>query len=369
MFAALLASNVYTQPGHDSWRSMQNPLVFHHKKMGAVLADGLVPLRFSDVSDEYWTLGKSAGFADLSHLGVLSVDGRDRLSFLNGLVTNDLGKLSVGSGVHSLLLNTKARVVADLYLYAKDDNFLADTGDLQALGVKSFLDRFIVTEDVRLLDLTGELVRLTVQGPLAADVIRTVLGVSVERLQPLQHVSLGPSLIVNRDRTGLGGYDIFIPRDEAELVWQGLLLKGQEKGASPVGLSALEVYRIESGVPKVGLDVNENTIVLEAGYTDAISYSKGCYMGQEVVARATHIGRVNKKLVQLQLETVNPALSGSVLLHEGKEVGVLTSSVVSPRNTKVVGLGYVVRELAKENTSLAVNTGGLTVPARITRVV
>ncbi len=347
---------------------MQNPLVLHHEKMGAELADGRVPLRFTNASDEYWTLRKSAGFADLSHLGVLSIDGRDKLPFLNGLVTNDLGRLTGGTGIHSLLLNTKARVVADLYFYARDEDFLADTGDVPAQGVKSFLDRFIVTEDVRLSDLTGELVHLTIQGPRAGDVIKTVLGIDVQGLQSFQHLSLGPSLVVNRDRTGLGGYDLFIPRDEAEPVWQGLLLKGQETGAAPVGLSALEVYRIENGIPKIGLDVNENTIVLEAGYIDAISYSKGCYMGQEVVARATHIGRVNKKLVQLQLETETPAVPGSTLLHEGKEAGIITSSVYSPRTRTAVCLGYVARDLAKENTNLIVNMAGLNVPARITKV-
>lgn len=347
---------------------MQNPLVLHHEKMGAELADGRVPLWFSNTSDEYWTLGKSAGFADLSHLGVLSIEGKERLPFLNGLVTNDLGKLTPNNGIHSLLLNPKARVVADLYFYARDENFLADTGDVPAQGVKSFLDRFIVTEDVRLSDLTDQLVRLTVQGPRAGDVIKTVLEVDVRGLQSFQHLSLGPSIVVNRDRTGFGGYDLFIPRDEAEPVWQGLLLEGQETGAAPVGLSALEVYRIENVVPKMGLDVNENTIVLEAGYADAISYSKGCYMGQEVVARATHIGRVNKRLVKMQLETETLAEPGSTLLYESKEVGKLTSSAYSPRAKTVVALGYVSRELARENANLIVKTAGLTVPARITQV-
>ena len=231
---------------------MQNPLVLHHEKMGAELAHGRVPLWFSNTSDEYLMLGKSAGFADLSHLGVMAVDGKDRLPFLNGLVTNDVGKLYPGSGVHSLLLNTKARVIADLYLYLKDESLLVDTGDVSAQNVKSFLDRFIVTEDVRLSDLTDELVRLTVQGPRATDVIKTVLGVNVQELQPLRHLSIGPSLVVNRDRTGLGGYDLFIPRDEAEPVWQGLLLKAQDIGAGPVGLSALDVYRIERGTPRMG---------------------------------------------------------------------------------------------------------------------
>ena len=347
---------------------MQNPLVLHHEKMGAELADGRVPLWFSNTSDEYQTLRRSAGFADLSHLGLLSVDGKDRLSFLNGLVTNDLGKLRGGSGIHSLLLNTKARVVADLYIYVKEEDFLADTGDVPAQGVKSFLDRFIVTEDVRLSDLTDELVHLTVQGPHASDVVKTVLGTDVHGLHPFQHLNLGPSLIVNRDRTGLGGYDLFIPRDEAEPVWQGLLLKGPEASADPVGLSALEVYRIENSIPKIGLDVNENTIVLEAGYADAISYSKGCYMGQEVVARVTHIGRVNKKLVQLQLETETPPAAGCALQHEGKEVGTITSSAYSPRTRTVVGLGYVARELAKQDTRLILSTADRAVPARITRV-
>lgn len=347
---------------------MSNPLAVHHEKMGARLGPGQVPLLYSDVADEYWALKKGTGIIDLSHLGRLTVTGPDRISFLNGLLTNDLTKLNSEGGIHSALLSTKARVLADLYLYRQGDNLLVDTGDSSGSRVKAILDQFIITEDVQVNDSSQELLQVSVQGPKAAEAMRQALGVEVSKLTPLSCTALGPSFVIARDRTGLGGYDIMVPRDEAEAVWQGFLLKGGDL-VRPVGLEALEVFRLEMGLPRYGVDVDENVIVLEAGFKDAISFTKGCYMGQEVVARATHIGRVNKTLVKLEVESQTPLGSRAKLLSDGKEAGFVTSSAFSPERGRLVGLGYVHRDFAQEGTRLAVDASGTSLPAVVVRAV
>lgn len=347
---------------------MQNPLLLHHEKMGAVLEGGRVPLRYTTQEEEYWAVKKAAGIADLSHLGRLRVTGKDRITFLNGLLTNDIAKLQDNRGVHSALLNTKARVLADMYVYNQPDGVIIDTSDSQGVRVKKLLDQFIITEEVRIEDLAESELLLTLQGPLAEQSLRQVLGIVVGNLGQLESKNVGPGLIIARDRTGHGGYDLLLPQEEAEAVWQGFLLKGRELGLEPVGSSALEVLRLERGIPRYGVDVDEYTIVLEAGYGDAISFTKGCYLGQEVVARATHIGRVNRRLVQLQVETAE-SQNGGLLVRDGKEVGKLTSSAFSPGLAMTVGLGYVQRDFASEGTKLNVEVEGKSHPGTVTKIV
>src|SRR5712692_5476703 len=348
---------------------MQNPLLTHHEKMGAALEGGRLPLRFTTVEEEYWAVRKMVGMADLSHLGRLRIAGKDRIQFLNGLLTNDILGVKENMGTHSVLLNTKARVLADLYLYDGGESVIVDTCDTAAAHIKSILDQFIITEDVKIEDSTENLLLVTFQGPLSTRTVKEVLGVEVGDLKPLQSKSIGPSQIIARDRTGQGGYDMLLPRDEAESLWNGFLLQGSELGLRPVGSEALEILRLEKGTPRYGIDVDEHTIVLEAGFQDAISFTKGCYMGQEVVARATHIGRVNRRLVQLQIDSKHGLVIGTRLLSDGAEVGQLTSNAFSPGIGKVVGLGYVQRDSAAEGRKLVASANGEDVPAVITRIV
>ncbi len=331
------------------------------------MQDGRV-LRYTDTSEEYWAVKRSAGLGDLSHLGRLNVSGKDRIAFLNGLLTNDIAKLKENSGIHSLLLNTKARVLADLYVHSQPGSMVVDTCETSAERVKETLDQFIITEDVKIEDATRKTVLITVQGHSSAQILKETLKVEIGDLRPLQSLTLGPSLIIARDRTGQGGYDILLPSDEAEAVWQGFMLKG-EHSPVPVGLDALEILRLEAGLPRYGVDVNDATIVLEAGYQDAISFTKGCYMGQEVVARATHIGRVNRRLVQLEVDTEKRLDNRSRILADGGEVGSITSSAFSPGVAKTFAMGYVGRESASAGRELAVASGGEKLRAIVRKIV
>jgi folate-binding protein YgfZ len=339
---------------------VSNPLTLHHEKLGAQFGPRNAPLQYASSIEEYWTIKKHAGIADISNVGRLIISGKDRTSWLNGLVTNDLGQVKENIGIHSVLLNTKARVLADLYVYSFGDDFLIDTGDASAGRIKQLLEEFIISEQVQIKDSTVDLVHLTIQGPESSRAVKEALGIDVSNLRNLQSKHLGPSIIIARDRTGMNGYDIILPSDESEPVWQGFLLKTGDLGVKPVGAKSLDILRLEAGIPKYGVDVDENNIVLEAGYKDAISYSKGCYMGQEVVARATHIGRVNKQLAKLEIESEQPIAPGSKLIVGDRDAGFVTSSAFSPGLKLVVALGYVNRDFAKEDTKLTIQTEKMT---------
>lgn len=345
---------------------MSSPLLLHHEKMGATLTNGKVPQRYGNVEYEYWEVRKNTGILDLSHLGRLSVSGRDRSSFLHGLLTNDIVNLKEYQGTRACLLTPKARVLADMYVHNLGDRLLLDTGESPSNRLKSTLDQFVITEDVRIEDSTDELLLLSLQGPKAADMIRQVLRTDVATLPRIANQALGPSVIINHDRTGQGGYDIVVPRNESEYVWQAFILQGVQ----PVGTEALDILRLEAALPKYGVDLDENTLVLEAGLKDAISFTKGCYMGQETVARATFIGRVNKRLAQLQAKASHGLGSGARLYGDNKEAGVVTSSAYSPASSGVVGLGYVQKDFAKEGTQLEIMTADEErFPAIVTKLV
>jgi folate-binding protein YgfZ len=347
---------------------VSNPLVLHHEKLGAQLDPSKSPLNFSDPVEEYWAIKKAAGIADISTTGRLTITGKDRVTFLNGLLTNDIAKVTEDGGQHSTLLNPKARIIADLYLYKQPDSIFVDTGNSPASQIREDLERFIITEDVQVRNVSTGLVQLTIQGPRSSQIINDTLSLEVEDLKPLHHKSLGPSTIIRRDRTGLGGYDIVLPNEEAEAVWQGFLLKSGDSGLRPVGSKAMEMLRIEAGYPKYGVDIGQDTIVLEAGFKDAISFTKGCYLGQEVVARATHIGRVNKQLVGLVITATVAPPAGSKLMRNGTESGFITSTVFSPGLGKVAGLGYANRDNAKEGTALTIDGPNGQLPVIVTKV-
>jgi len=334
--------------------------------MGAILANGKVPQRYGKVEDEYWEVRKNTGILDLSHLGRLSVTGRERSTFLHGLLTNDITNLQESHGTRACLLTPKARVLADMYINNLGDRLLLDTGEASSVRLKTTLDQFIITEDVQIQDSTNELLLVSVQGPKAADIIRQVLRTDVSNLQRLANLSLGPSVIITHDRTGQGGYDIIVPKNEAESVWQAFLLQGVQ----PVGAEALDILRLEAALPKYGIDLDENTLVLEVGLKDAISFNKGCYMGQETVARATFIGRVNKRLAQFQAKGSHRLESGARLYGNEKEAGLVTSSAYSPALSAVVGLGYVQKDFAKDGTQLEIVTANAErYPATVTKIV
>src|SRR5207245_1241541 len=179
-------------------------------------------------------------------------------------------QLKENGGQRTSLLNTKARDLDDHHHEAQPDSLLVHTDEHPASHVKEILDRFIITEDVQIQDSSQDLVHVTVQGPKSAQAIKEVLGAEAQDLKQLEQKTLGPSIIISRDRTGQSGYDIILPTLEAEPVWQGFLLHGGDIGLNPVGSQALEILSLEAGYPKYATDVDENKIHMEARFNDAI---------------------------------------------------------------------------------------------------
>jgi folate-binding protein YgfZ len=304
---------------------------------------------------------------DVSQRGKLEVAGSDALAFLHNLATNDIRDLSPGAGCEAFFCTAKARVVGHAFLFrdppqGKRDTLLVDLDPGNEARVLPHLDHFLISEDVQLRDRTRELAQFHLVGTDAPELLASVTGTNMD-LQSLQHRSLtltsGLPLIVRRnDRLVLPGFDLLCPAERAGELRQPLL-----EGANPGELEEYATLRIHAGAPLYGVDMDENTFAPEVGRTrQAISYTKGCYLGQEPIVMARDRGQVNRTLLGLKLpEGVVPP--GSLLYKDGKEVGRVTSSVHSPALGGAVALASVRRGNQEAGTTLEVDANGQRRPA------
>ncbi|MGE0448499.1 MAG: folate-binding protein YgfZ [Vicinamibacterales bacterium] len=311
----------------------------------------------------YEAVRREAGIRPPSTLGRIVVAGKDRASYLQGLLTNDITSLSAGQGCYAAYLTPQGRMISDLHVYELGDVMLLTLPGAQKDTVLAKLDQFIFTEDVQLGDVSAAYATVGVVGPLASSFLGPVIGVDPGRLADLpEHGNVrvdlaGESVIVLRTSdAGVPGLDVLAPPAVAASIAQQL----RAEGVVDVDPETTEVIRIEAGVPLFGRDMDEHTIPLEAGIEGrAISFTKGCYVGQEVVIRILHRGhgRVARKLVGLVFADERVEAAGGVIQAEGREVGSITSAAVSPATGRGIALGYVKRELAVAGTRLTTGSG------------
>jgi folate-binding protein YgfZ len=274
--------------------------------------------------------------ADRSERGRVVVTGKDRTDFLQGMLTQDVKALAPGQALPAALLNAKGHVLALLRVVHRGDHHLLDTEPGLAEKVRAALDRYVITEDVTLTDASATLGHLLVAGP---DAPRALAAAGVQGAIALPGSEAGP-----------GALEVFAPA--ADLPRLARALAGA--GAQPIGPEALEVLRVEAAAPRYGVDLDEANLPQEASLEPAISFTKGCYVGQEVVIRIHHQGHVNRRLVALDVEGREPPPRGAPLARDGKDVGRLTSAVWSPGLGRVVALGYVARGHDASGTALSV---------------
>jgi len=351
---------------------MKTSLAAWHTAHGAVLTNdrGIeLPERFAEPVLEYQAVREKAGLIDLSFRVQVRMIGEDRVTFLQGMVSNDIKALRSGDGCAAVLLTEQGRLVADLRVYALDTCLLLDVDARVKEKMIEALSRFIIADDVELEDLSDQQTTIALQGPLPTAVFATA-GTPVSLAQEFQHgeaMLSGVNVrIVRVSDTGEDGYELLLPSAQTEQVWQALLQAGTPLGLRPVGLAALNILRVEAGIPWYGLDMDEGRIVLEVGLERAISFSKGCYLGQEVVERATARGHVNRKLSGLLVQGDTPPASGDKLFHGAQEAGWITSAVVSPRLGRPIALGYVRREHQAPGTQLQIDRQGTPMIAEVT---
>jgi folate-binding protein YgfZ len=313
---------------------------------------------------EYHTLHDTAGVLDFSFRSRICLTGADRARFLHGQVTNDVKKLGVGTGCYSALTTSKGKMQSDLNIFCLQDELLLDFEPGLTTTVTQRLEKYIVADDVQVVDVAPHYGLLSVQGTKAEAAV-AMLGLFLEApATPLNSIkisdaTLGEIYLMRHARLGSSGFDLFVPTAALGAVADKLIAAAKSIGGGACGWRAFENARIEAGVPRFGADMDETHLASECGIeARGISYTKGCYIGQEVLNRIHSVGHVNRELRRLRfaVELTIPPARGEKLFQGEKEVGHITSAVFSPRQDCMVALGYVRREANASGTKLILRT-------------
>jgi folate-binding protein YgfZ len=342
-----------------------------HQAMGAQFQDmngEEAVAYYGDASSEYAALAESAGILDLSFRGRLCVLGADRVKFLNGQVTNNVKDLQTGEGCYAALVSAKGKIQSDLHIYILENEILLDFEPGLAVALQQRLEKYIIAEDAQVVDVAAAYGLWSVQGPKTAGIInklqwRLALPKKTYALTKIDDPALGEIYVMNHPRAHGTGYDLFVPNGAMPAFAESL----SKTGARFCGWQALETARIEAGIPRFGADMDETNLAPEVFGPEAISYSKGCYIGQEVIARVRTYGQVAKSLRGLRLPDDLRTLpaKGDKLFQSEREVGYITSAVASPHLKANIALGYVRREANQTGTELLMQTPSEKVPVKI----
>ncbi|MBI2359594.1 MAG: aminomethyl transferase family protein, partial [Deltaproteobacteria bacterium] len=318
-------------------------------------------------AQEYQAVRSQAGLIDLCHRGLLCFQGPDRISFLQGMVSNDVKLLAPGDGLYAAVLDVSGKVLADVRIFCAGDSLLVDLWEPLKEKVLNHLNRYLVADEVEIMDLSGQYGALSLQGPNSRAIVERLLGTSEVPSAPYGYRSVKIDIaevgVLRATHTGEEGFDIMIAAGLLPDVISRLEEVGQSFSVRWVGRRALETLRVEAGIPLYGVDMDEGTLLLETGLDHAVSFQKGCYLGQEVVERIRSRGHVNRKLVGLLLDGKEPAERGAKIRSGEKEVGWVTSAVHSPALKRPIALGYVARDDWESGTRLTIHSGSATIPA------
>jgi folate-binding protein YgfZ len=319
-------------------------------------------------SDDYRAVRyEGAGLIDLtSRRGRILVSGRDAAMFLNGLVTNDVKNLAPGSWIPAVFANVQGRLIAAVRIIHREDGFLIDTETVTRDRVLDLLNRFTLAGDFRVTDLTDEVSTLSLQGKKSAEILASLLGeeaATVERGCAVQSIFNEKEVtIIRATHTAEEGFDVFIESSKREQLYDSLW----HAGAEIVKDETLEVLRIEAGIPRFGADMNEKTVVSEASLDDAISDTKGCYVGQEIIIRIKHRGHVAKKLTGVMLEIPWPLDEhAEIISDDHEEIGHITSLTLSPCLNRQIALAYLKYDHLEAGTQIWIDHGEKQVVAEV----
>ena len=364
------------------WKS---PLHETHARLGATMIerDGWsVPESYGDVLFEYAAVREGgAGIIDLSPRGRILVSGTEAVQFLNGLITNDMKTLAENSWMPAAFPNVQGRLLAGVRVVRLKDEgtdrnvcptFLIDMEPATHERVLKTIERFTLAGDFRVTDITNQTALLSVQGNKATHVVRSVLGEGAAGIETSGAMELSwqhggtPAAVtvIHATHTREDGFDLIGNADQAGTLWDAL----HNAGAQPVGYEALEILRIEAGLPRYGVDMDDTNVVTETGLDDAVSYTKGCYVGQEIIARIKYRGHVAKKLSGLAFDPAKVTAGVVIKAADGKEIGRTTSVTYSPHLARTIALGYLKYDYLAPGTSVKVGAGDEEIPAQVTEL-
>jgi folate-binding protein YgfZ len=304
------------------------------------------------MSKGYEALRESAAWLDVSGRGTLRVTGEDRARLLHALCTNHVQALAPGGGCYAFFLTAQGRILADATLLCREGEFLLDTEPEIAGKLAAHIDRYIIADDAMVEDVTPSWCCFAVEGPQAGQVL-ALLGAAAPA-EESSHRSWKAGLVARISLTGAEGFLLRAPAEEREAIAASL----SGHGAVAATEEDFRIRRIENGRPRYGEDISERYLAQETGQLRALHFSKGCYLGQEIVERVRSRAQIHRVLGMIEIATETPPAPGTKLQRDGQNAAEITSSAFSPDLGKVVALGYVRVEASAPGTELTLDGTG-----------
>jgi folate-binding protein YgfZ len=321
------------------------------------------PPDFPQVRSEFEALLSGCGFYELNSRVKIALTGGDRVRWLNGMVTNNIRDLAAGRGLYAFLLNPQGHILGDLYAHNRGDSLMIDSDQFQSEKLLATFDHYIIMDDVEVANVSDKLTAIGITGPKSREVLRAA-GFAIPDLEPLQFVDVTwrnvSMTMVRGDNESIESYELWLSPDQVTSVRDALT----NSGAMPVGANALELLRIAAGIPRYGQDIRERDLPQETEQQRALHFSKGCYIGQEIVERIRSRGNVHRKFTGFELEGALPAM-GAKIQADGRDIGEITSVASLPLagGERSVALGYIRRELATPGKQFQVGATRLSIAA------
>ena len=350
------------------------PLYPIHEQLGAAFEkkhlDWNIATEFTDTVSEHHAVRNSVGIADVSYRGRHRLTGEDRATFLHRIITNDVESLATGQGTYATLLTHRGKIIADLNISVLEDAIGIDTAPETTEILFNELDKYLIADDVELSDVTAETGAVAVHGPKAVDLVQSVLHINELAALPERHncfckadaLFKHPIVCVRTDTTGEVGYTLYTAAEALVSLWETLMTEGAPFNVQPIGWKALESLRIEAGLPRYGAELTDAVIPLEAELEHAIDFEKGCYIGQEIVARMKYRGHPNRLLRGIEIASDLTAQDchklplGAPVFNGDKEVGWITSATFAPTLGKSIALGYVRMAVTEAGSRVQIET-------------
>ncbi len=340
--------------------ALNTPLAAVHLAAGAKMGVWFgcaLPDYFGDAAAEYRNAREAVALIDKNCRSYLSFTGPDRVRYLNAILTNNIKDLPAGQGIVSLLLNPQGHILAEIETYAFAERLLCVSYAMIRERLVEWLDKYIIMDDVTLTDETPRYGTLALEGPKAAALVQEVAGADVTKYEELSFhrraVGSIPCLIVKRSPGGVPGAEFVVDSEKLPELWQILSDAARWREGGPMGYAALSALRLAQGVPWFGYDFGEKQIPHEAGLQDShISYTKGCYTGQEIVERVRSRGQVNRQRVALLFSGDVVPDPGALLTMAGKEVGFVTRAARTWDPPRILAMAYIRKEATAPGTVL-----------------
>ena len=345
----------------------QSRLHEQHLKQRAVLAeviDWQMPAHYGDPATEYAAVRNGVGVADLSHRGKIRVTGEDRVKWLQSVISNDILPLTTGQGLYSSFLTHKGKMLSYFRVYALPDSlFIEDVGEIGETTFQALRKFLLYGTKAKMENCAETWGLLLISGPKAGALIHAAFGTDVSGLKPLscvtQEIGGQLAMLIRTEETGETDMELLIPADGLASAWERLWAVGAPMGLTPFGTQARETLRLEAGLPRAGTDLTEEIVPPEANLEGkAFSLTKGCYPGQEVVARMDTYGSVRRRLVGLVLQDAVLPPKGAKLFSGEREVGWISSSAHSPSLGCSIAFGFPLRDFTAPGTVLTVDVEG-----------